>query len=243
MNKKESGSYTKSLLANKPIDKTEEEYKYYNSLLPSFPNQAVYIYSFKENKMLYAQGWEEILGYKDNEINMLTIVGITTERFMKFSMELNDKAMMFLKNIDEDLEEYSFTIELEKIHKTGNIVPLFSRVGVHKSENGQVTEIIGYSEVIKTLRLGNVMQYAAYGPRVDEFEAALNKELFKYYAISKKEREALTLAAKGFAFKEIAKKVGVSQSAIEKRIIPLYKRFNVKSLPHLIGFAYQNNIL
>lgn len=243
MSKEESGSYTKSLLANKAVDKKNSTYLNYKSSLPSFPNQAVYIYSFKENRMLYTQGWEEILGYKDDEITMPIIIGITTERFMKFSMELNDKAMMFLKEIDEELEAYSFTIELEKIHKDGSIVPLFSRVGVHKSEGGQVTEIIGYSEVIKTLRLGNVMEYAAYGPRVDEFEAALNKELFQYYAISKKEREALNLAAKGFAFKEIAEVLGVSQSAIEKRIIPLYKRFKVRSLPHLIGFAYQNNIL
>ena len=51
------------------------------------------------------------------------------------------------------------------------------------------------------------------------------------------------MASKGFAFKEIAEKLNVSASAIEKRIIPLYKRFNVKSLPHLISFAYDNHIL
>ncbi|MDO6739207.1 LuxR C-terminal-related transcriptional regulator [Wenyingzhuangia sp. 2_MG-2023] len=237
------GSYSKSLLTNVPVDQNHAIYKHYNATLPSFPNQAVYIYSFKENRMVYAEGWEEILGYRDDEITMLTIVTITTPKFLRFSAELNDKAMMFLKSITEDLEEYSFTLELEKIHKDGTIVPLFSRVGIHKAKDGQIEEIIGYSELIKTLRLGNVMQYAAYGPKVNEFEEALNKELFQHYAISRKEREALVLAAKGFAFKEIAEELGVSQSAIEKRIIPLYKRFNVKSLPHLIGFAYQNNIL
>lgn len=237
------GSHTKTLITDIPVNQQDETYKRYKDTLPSFPNQAVYIYSFKENRMVYAQGWEEILGYKDNEITMVTIVTITTPRFLKFSAELNDKAMMFLATQEEDLEKYSFTLELEKFHKDGTIVPLFSRVGIHKATNGQIEEIIGYSEVIKTLKLGDVMQYAAYGPNVDEFEGALNKELFQHYAISKKEREALQLAAKGYAFKEIADQLGVSQSAIEKRLIPLYKRFNVKSLPHLIGFAYQNNIL
>lgn len=236
-------NYSKSLVTDTPVDQSDDLYKYYKSTLPSFPNQAVYIYSFKEGKMVYAEGWEDTLGYKDDEITMLTIVSITTPRFLKFSGELNDKAMMFLKSITEDLEQYSFTLELEKIHKDGSIVPLFSRVGVHKASNGMIEEIIGYSEVIKTLRLGNVMQYAAYGPNVAEFEEALNKELFNHYAISRKEKEALALAAKGYAFKEIAEELGVSQSAIEKRIIPMYKRFGVKSLPHLIGFAYQNSIL
>jgi len=51
------------------------------------------------------------------------------------------------------------------------------------------------------------------------------------------------LASEGFCFKEIADKLNVSNSAIEKRIIPMYKRFNVNSLTHLVGFAYRNNIL
>ena len=87
------------------------------------------------------------------------------------------------------------------------------------------------------------MQFAAYGPDTSEFEETLSKELFTHYVISRKEKEALQLAAQGFAFKEIATKLNVSQSAIEKRIIPLYKRFNVHSLPHLINFAHKNHLL
>ena len=87
------------------------------------------------------------------------------------------------------------------------------------------------------------MRYAAYGPEKDAFEEELNKELFHYYAISQKEKEALALVAQGRSFKEIAMEFNVSQSAIEKRIIPLYKRFDVKSLTHLVTFAYENHIL
>jgi DNA-binding NarL/FixJ family response regulator len=87
------------------------------------------------------------------------------------------------------------------------------------------------------------MQYAAFGPETSGFEESLNEELFNELGISRKEKEALELAAKGYTFKEIADKLNVSQSAIEKRIIPLYKRFDVKSLTHLISFAHDNYIL
>lgn len=70
-----------------------------------------------------------------------------------------------------------------------------------------------------------------------------DKSLFKHYALSGKEKQALDLVAVGFSFKEIASEFQVSQSAIEKRIIPLYKRFDVKSLTHLVSFAYDNHIL
>ncbi|WP_240614885.1 helix-turn-helix transcriptional regulator [Polaribacter filamentus] len=87
------------------------------------------------------------------------------------------------------------------------------------------------------------MQYAAFGPETSGFEESLNEQLFNELRISRKEKEALELAAKGFTFKEIADKLNVSQSATEKRIIPLYKRFDIKSLPHLISFAHNNYIL
>lgn len=243
MNIKKPPGYSQSRVSNIPLDRTSSEYKYYKDTIPSFTGEALYIYSFKEKKMLYANGWFDLLGYTDDEITLLTIISITTPKFAKFSQELNDKALQFLATKSESLEKYSFTLETEKVHKNGSHVPLFSRVGVFKSENGEITEIIGVSQVIKTLKRGKIMQFSAYGPEKSEFEETISKELFNQFVISGREKEALKLAAKGFAFKEIARTLNVSQSAIEKRIIPLYKRFNVTSLPHLISFAHMNHIL
>lgn len=237
------GEYTRERVSDVPFDKNDPIFEEYKEKVPQFMGQAVYIYSFEKNRMLFANGWESLLGYKDEEITLLKIVSITSKRHFAFSNELNDKGLQFLKKVKKDLDKYSFTIEVEKIHKNGDVVPLFSRVGVYKSKGGNITEIIGISEKIHSRKLGNIMQYAAYGPEKSGFEETLNNQLFNQLGISRKEKEALELAAKGYAFKEIANKLNVSQSAIEKRIIPLYKRFNVKSLPHLISFAYNNAIL
>jgi DNA-binding CsgD family transcriptional regulator len=237
------GNYSKSFISDKPADLKSKEALHFKKTIPQFPEEAIYIYSFKEDRMIYASGWEEILGYKDDEISMLTIVSITSEEYAPFSNELNDKALRFIQNQKEALEEYSFTIELKKNHKNGLAIPLISRVGVFSSEQGKVTAIIGRSQINRSIHLGKVMRYAAYGPHKSEFEEELNKQLFKHYAISNKEKEALALTAKGLSFKEIASHFNISSSAVEKRIIPMYKRFGVKSLTHLISFAYDNHIL
>ncbi|HWZ04964.1 MAG TPA: LuxR C-terminal-related transcriptional regulator [Mucilaginibacter sp.] len=231
------------MITNTPADLHSKEAVFYKQTIQLFPEEAIYIYSFKENRMIYADGWEDILGYRDDEINMLTIVSITSPEYAPFSNELNDKALRFILNKNEELEKYSFTIEIKKIHKNGSHVPLIVRVGVFKSENGRVTEIIGRNQINRSINLGNIMRYAAYGPEKSEFEEELNKQLFQHYAISRKEKEAIALAAKGYSLKEIAYHYQVSQSAIEKRIIPLYSRFGVKSLSHLISFAHKNHIL
>ncbi|RBL91413.1 LuxR C-terminal-related transcriptional regulator [Chitinophaga flava] len=237
------GIYSKTFITDVPADPNSPDVAHFRKTIRRFPDEAIYIYSFKDNRMLYADGWEELLGYADNEITMLTIVNITAPEYAPFSNELNDKALMFLHNITKDLEQYSFTIELKKIHKNGTHVPLICKVGVFSAEEGQVTAIIGHSQKNESIKLGNVMRYAAYGPEKSAFEEELNKQLFRHYAISEKEKEALAMVAEGFSFKEIAARFGVSQSAIEKRIIPMYKRFEVKSLTHLISFAYANHIL
>lgn len=243
MKSEEYGKHSESLVTNTAANPNSNIYKEYHKTIKNFDNEAVYIYSFKENKMLYAYGWEDVLGYKDNEFTLHILMKSSSKRHLAFSNELNDKALKFLSVKTKNLEEYSFTIEVEKIHKNGSIVPLFSRIAVYKANNGQVEEIIGISQVIPSLKFGNVMQYAAYGPEKSDFEETLSEELLDYHAISRKEKEALKLASEGLAFKEIANLLNVSQSAIEKRILPLYKRFDVRSLPHLISFAYKNHIL
>lgn len=237
------GKFSKSMITAEPADLNSPAAEAVRNSLRRFPEEAIYVYSFKENRMIYADGWEEVLGYRDDEISMLEIVSITVPEYAPFSNELNDKALLFILNKTEQLEEYSFTIELKKFHKNGRAVPLIVRVGVFRSENGQVTEIIGRNQVNHSISLGKVMRYAAFGPEKSEFEEQLNKELFRHFAISDKEREALRLVAQGYSFKEIATEFNVSVSAIEKRILPLYKRFKVRNLSHLVTFAYENHIL
>jgi DNA-binding CsgD family transcriptional regulator len=239
----ELGAYSKSLISAVPADLGSKEALYFKQTIPRFPEEAVYIYSFKENRMIYANGWEDVLGYKDEEINMLAIVNMSAPRFAPFSNELNDKALKFILSKTEELEKYSFSIELKKIHKNGAEVPIVARVGVYGVENGHVVSIIGSFRINRSITFGNVMRYAAYGPEKIEFEEELNKTLFYHLAISDKEKEALALAARGYSFIQIADQLKVSVSAIEKRIIPMYKRFQVHSLTHLVSFAYENHIL
>ena len=240
---KNFGDYSKNFITAVPADLESKQAQYFRQTIPRFPEEAIYIYSFKENRMIFARGWEEVLGYKDEEVNILTIITTSAPEFAPFSQDLNDKALQFIQTKTENLEEYSFTIELKKIHKNGTLVPIIARVGVFGIENGKVESIIGRFQINRSLIFGRVMRYAAYGPEKEKFEEELNKALFSHLAISNKEKEALSLVAKGYSFKEIAHELKVSHSAIEKRIIPLYKRFGVKSLTHLVSFAYDNFIL
>jgi len=237
------GTYSRSFITDIPADLTSSDAILLDKTIQKFPGEAVYVYSFEKGKMIYASGWEEVVGYKDAEISMLKIVMMTAPDFAPFVHEVNDKALMFIHKKQKDLDKYGFMIEQKKIHKDGSEVPIVARVGIFECKDGKVLSIIGRFQVNRNLKFGKIMRYAAYGPEKNEFEEELNTTLFYRYAISDKEKEALALVSKGYSFKEIAHQLKVSKSAIEKRILPLYKRFEVKSLTHLVSFAYDNDIL
>ena len=240
---KKPGEYSKSQISNKPADLTTERAQHFEKSLHKFADEAIYIYSFKENKMIYTNGWEAVLGFRDDEISMMKIVELTTPHYAPFSNELNDKALLFAFSQKKEHQKYGFTIELKKFHKSGKEVPMIVKVSVLTAENGMMTEIIGRLEINKSITLGKVMRYSAYGPEKSKFEEELNEQLFHHFAISSKEKKTIELVAQGLTYKEIASELKITLSAVEKRILNIYRRFGVKSLAHLISFSYDNHIL
>lgn len=241
-NTNERGSYSRAFITDVPADLSTTVAQVSAKSIPKYPEEGVYIYSFIENKMLYAHGWEEVVGIPSEELSMLSVVNFTAPKFAPFVEEVNDKALQFLHDRNNRLLEYSFTIEIKVTHENGTEIPVHARVSVHGvQKDGSLASIMGQFHVNRSLRFGRVMRYRAYGPEKDAFENALDGDLFESLVITPKELEALSLAAqKGYGYKQIAAELNVSQSAIEKRIYPMFERFGVVSLGHLINFAHEN---
>ena len=237
------GSFSKSLISDINCDMNSPEFHRFQLAIPSFPEEGIYIYSFEQNRMIYVNNWKETLGYEDEEVNMLLLVNATTPEYAQFSNEMNDKALMFLMSRSENLTKYSFSIELKKRHKNGSDVPIIARVGVYEAGDGKIKSIIGRYQINRNLKFGKVMRYAAYGPEKDDFEGELNKMLFTQMSISDKERKTLSLLAAGMTMKQISEELNISTPAVEKRIYPLFERFNVQNLAHLIQFSNENNLI
>ncbi|HEX5667276.1 MAG TPA: hypothetical protein VFX73_00665 [Chitinophagaceae bacterium] len=62
MQEQSSGDYLKTYLTNIPADTNSTEFADFSRTIPRFPEEAVYIYSLKQGRMIYAAGWEEVLG-------------------------------------------------------------------------------------------------------------------------------------------------------------------------------------
>ncbi len=232
-----------SFVTDTPADLQSDEAISIKSSIYRYLGDAIYVYSFREEKMLYTEGWEEVVGFADKEMTMKLLVNLTVPEFSEFTSELKDKALIFMISKTLDIEQYGYMVELKVTHKNGAKIPVVINVSNYGSDNGKLDMIIGRYSVNHSLTFGKFIRYALYGPDINELEFYLNTVMKFKNMISEKQREALSLIANGYTFKEVAAILNVSISAIEKRIMPLYERFDVKGLSHLVSFAYENNIL
>ena len=235
--------FYKTIITDVPMSGDRDQRAFFEKTVTLFPYEALYIYSLVAKRMIYVKGWEELLGYKDEDISLLKLTELTVPAYIPFCREMNNKALEFILTKHDRLEEYSCIVYSKKFHKNGEEVPLIESVGVFKSEKGVATEIIGRYQINKYARRGKVIQYDAYGPEKSAFEETLSKDLFNYWAISGKEQAALNMLAEGKSYKQVADHFAISLSAAKKRIIPLFERFGVNNLAHLIHFAHQNGLI
>jgi DNA-binding CsgD family transcriptional regulator len=238
------GEYSRQFISDTPPDVRSSVYEYYDSNLFRYPLEGIYIYSFHEQKMLYAKGWGEVTGIPDDEISMLKIVELTAPSFKPFVFEMNDKALQFLHARNSKLTEYSFTIEIKLLLPNGNEVPVCARVGVNDvHDDGTLKSIMGRFQVDYKLRFGKIMRFATYGPERLAFEKMLNRELFSPFQLSDTELQIIELLAKGHSYESISEIIQVDYSAVACIIQSILDRFSLKSESALVSFAYDYLLL
>ena len=75
--KNKFGKYTKERVSNIPFDTNDHFYKEFREKIPQFIGQAVYIYSFEQNRILFAQTVSWANSYKLTE-------SFIKSRYLKF---------------------------------------------------------------------------------------------------------------------------------------------------------------
>ena len=65
---KELGNYSKQFITNIPYDPTDPDFEIYKNKIIRGALEGVYIYSFEKGRMIYTDGWEEIIDVPDERL-------------------------------------------------------------------------------------------------------------------------------------------------------------------------------
>jgi DNA-binding CsgD family transcriptional regulator len=208
-----------------------------------FADEAIYIYSLMDRKILYAKGFGSLLGYDNQEISMRLLVSITTPDFTDFIRKMNNESLAFILQQREHLNEYCCTIESKKYDKQGKEVSLIESVRVYRTQGNRVTEVLGRYKLNPRVPNPRNRYFHASGPGIETLVEKMLAFEPNELIVTYKQLEILQFLAKGMTLKEIAIKLVMSKSNIEKKIYSLCKKINVQNQKELIAFAHKNGLL
>ncbi|MFN7540612.1 MAG: helix-turn-helix transcriptional regulator [Bacteroidota bacterium] len=95
----------------------------------------------------------------------------------------------------------------------------------------------------KKLRRTIIKYFHASGPGIETLVNKMRAFEANELKVNHQQLEILQFLAKGMIINEIAIRLGMSKSNIEKKIYNLYKKFNVQNQKELIAFALKNQLL
>ena len=216
--------------------------KRYNEII-CYSDEAIYIYSVNKLKIVYAKGWDNLLGYSNNEISMQMLLKITTPEFVDYLREMHKQVINFIVNETEHLFEYSFTYETKKYNKENKEISLLESFKVFNTkEDGSISEFVGTYKLNPRISNFREKYLRASGPGIEHL---INRMLCfgtSEILITPIEREVIKLLVEGKSILEVAKLLNKSKSTIEKIINQLCTQFNVKGSKQLISYAIKNGL-
>jgi len=235
--------FYETLLSNEPFQPNTSTKKSDLLKIRTFSDEATYIYSLEKKKIVAADGWLQLLGYANSEINMHLLVSITSPDFKEFILEMNNQALAFILSKSENLHTYSCTIESKKISKTGSVVSLIESVRVFKSSRGKVLEVIGNYKLNPRISHPGNKYFQASGPGIESLVEKMQQFQAHEEVVNKRERKIIRMLANGKTVTEVANEILVSKSTVEKILSELCRKFKVNNRAELIAYSQRNEMI
>ncbi len=238
---KYTGKYTDAFLSEDVSDYSSILKKNLDKRLEIKNNEAVYIYSFKEKKMIFSQGFESVLNKKDDEINLKVLNSEYDELSKIFVNEYHDRALLYLHQNNLKLTSFSSRVIVKCL---GIKEPLSLKIQVFKTnKKGNLDSIIGRVIKNKNLRYSDIIQYSFDGDFEEEFLFQMNHQLDFDLCISSKEIKIIELIKSLKTHQEIGRSIQYPTQKINDVIQILLLRFSLKSESDLVKFAERKMLI
>lgn len=204
------------------------------------PDEAAFVYCFERRKIIFATGFEALLGYPDEEMTLLHYMALTTPRYAGFMHELARESLDYVLNPHpKPKDACCLSIELYKYHQDGTEVPCSSSFELLECYGSTVKKTVARLRHLPDMVRGNVIRYTTYSKCVNELEQRLRYANLGQPFISY--REMAQLQSISDRMQPFTK---VSMNEEETELVQvLCRRFGALEVKQLLAYAKQNQLI
>lgn len=213
---------------------------------PLLEGQAIYFVSYtSEPKLFYSKGFESLLGYSKEEIDLELVTNYIHPNQKKMFDNVVKAAISYA--VDEELENKTNSNLLLSFNcrkKNGKYIPVTRITGVYEQdEKGRMISSFGVvsdaTNILKSFKLKWRLEASP------QMRALFDKHLRKEYKgfFTKKELDIIPLIKKGYLSKEISQFLGISKHTVDTHRRNMLKKSNCDNSMELLNFAEQIGVI
>jgi two-component system, NarL family, response regulator NreC len=173
---------------------------------------------------------------------------------IKKAMKLKPDVVVMDLSMPHGKDGLSATSELKKLMPNVNILILtmhddeeYLFRAIQAGASGCILKSAPHDELmaaIESVSLGNAYLHPAATKRLmEEYLGSIKDSQDTYHLLSDREKEVLTLVAKGYANKEIAEQLVISVKTVETHKGNLMEKLQMKTRPELVEYAVKKGLL
>ena len=181
---------------------------------PRFPGHFLYIYNYSEGKVVYARGFQEILGYQDATVDVDLLYTILHPEDAPIVARLNQcaiEAMAKVRN-PSNLMDLSLSVDYRMRRSNGEYIKVLRQTAVFEVDkhSGKVHSTFSLCKDISTIKPNGNIGWQVSGFDLIEFVAPVDIDSRVQYRPSPREMEVVRKLAEGKNSKEVATELDIS---------------------------------
>lgn len=208
--------------------------------VPLFPNQFLYVVNYTTGKVVHAQGFEQVLGYQDTEVDLPLIYGTWHPDDAPVLAQITERVSKELTSIRPPIRPFEVTLTLDyrvrKLNGEYIKVQRQSTVFAVDEKSNRTISTFSLCRDISDLKPSNRIRWQWEGRGAGSMSFPELKDRLVYHPTAR-EREVLVRMANGESSKAIASALGLSLHTVNTHRKNLLQRTGLPNSAALIAQA------
>ena len=212
-------------------------------LMPLFPDQFLYVYSYAEGRMLYTRGFPEVLGYRNEDVDIELLYRIFHPDDAPIVARVNTQVIKAMSKIRGPIDpfELCFTVDYRVRKSNGQYIKVLRQTAIYETnkETGEVMSTFSLCKDITTIKSSNSIGWQVKGRGLDRVDLSGLDELRPklQYRPTMREMDVIRKLAQGKSSKITADELKLSPHTVAAHRRNLLARTGMKNTAELVNLV------
>ena len=207
-------------------------------------NECLYVIDFNQNELILKKGFENFLGYADDEMNMdLLINGYHPDDQDVINKVIQEAVLFTLKNAAKG-KQNALYLKYRRQKKDGTYISVLSQTYIYDldAKGSRMKSLTRLTDMSFTGEFSSVSyNFLAQNLDLEAFERQIHKVYFDVF--TKRELDVIYNMSKGYTNLQISKQLFISEHTVATHRKNILRKSGCHNVDGLIRFCQTNGIL